>query len=122
VLFSLDGVDLLQIQDYFDDTAYLTREGKRFVNYRITPGSGRIGACEGVIDYDFVGGYKFTGPGRVFPELRANLTRLEEGEGEKLTNGLYTPTNVQTRAMASGSIVGAFTTGMYHWELMGEAS
>jgi hypothetical protein len=60
----LGGVDALQIHDYFDDAAYITREGKKFADCRITPESGRMGACEEVIhDEECEGGHKFTGPG-----------------------------------------------------------
>ncbi len=47
-LFSLSGIEGLQIHDYFDTNAYLTREGKRFANCVITPESGRMSPCTGV--------------------------------------------------------------------------
>lgn len=46
-LFSLGGIDALQAHDYFSSTAYLTREGKRWADCRVTPESGRMGTCEG---------------------------------------------------------------------------
>ncbi len=81
-----------------------------------------MGACEGLADWDCVGGHKFTGPGTrkwscwVLEELRANLTsELEvgekKGEGEMLTDGMYMPTNVQTGIMQASSF-GAFTAGV----------
>jgi hypothetical protein len=87
MLFSLGGVDALQIHDFFNDAAYITREGKRFADCWVTPESGRMGACEGVVDWDCIGGHKFTGPGTgrwscwVLEELRANLTRELEVSG-----------------------------------------
>jgi hypothetical protein len=122
MLFSLGGVDALQIHDYFSETAYITREGKRFADCKITPESGRMGACEGVADWECVGGHKFTGPGTrkwscwVSEDLRANLTsELEacekKGEGEMLTDGMYMPTNMQTGVMQASSF-GAFTAGI----------
>lgn len=120
MLFSLGGVDALQIHDYFDDAAYLTREGKKFANCWVTPESGRMGACEGVIDYDCEGGHKFTGPGTkrwscwVLDDLKANLTKeVEAGAGDGLTEGLYTQTAMQTGVMpimATNSMMGAMHT------------
>jgi hypothetical protein len=118
-LFSLAGVDALQIHDYFADQAYITREGKRYANCWVTPESGRIGACEGVIDYDCEGGHKFTGPGTrrwscwVLPELVKNGSQIVGGakpdEGT-LTDMLYTPTAVVTGAMSS-EVKAEFTAG-----------
>ena len=83
-----------------------------------------MGACDGVLDWDCIGGHKFTGPGSrrwscwVLEELRGNLTKeLEVGEGkdqdEMLTDGMYMPTNVQTGVMEMGSSTfGAFTAGV----------
>jgi hypothetical protein len=62
-LFSLGGVDALQIHDYFFDQAYITKEGEKFAECSVTPESGRIGACQGVLDWECDGGHKFTGPG-----------------------------------------------------------
>jgi hypothetical protein len=121
MLFSLGGVDALQIHDYFDAAAYITREGKKFAECKITPESMRMGACEGVIDYDCEGGHKFTGPGTrrwscwVLDELKANLTKEIEVEAKDgLTEGLYTQTNMQTGVMpmaATSSMMGMYTAG-----------
>jgi hypothetical protein len=62
-LFTLGGVDALQVQEYFSNQAYITREGNRFADCSITPESGKIGKCESVRDGDREGGQKFTGPG-----------------------------------------------------------
>ena len=76
-----------------------------------------MGACEGVIDYDCYGGHKFTGPGMrkwscwVLEEEKAGLTVVEKKEGEVLTDTIK-QTNMQTGAMASGSLMGAFTAGV----------
>jgi hypothetical protein len=124
-LFSLGGVDALQIHDYFDSAAYLTREGKRWADCRITPETGRMGACEGVKDWDCEGGHKFTGPGTRrwscwVNDLETELRRYEEKIGNKtqevksgeITDAMFTSTEVVTGAMASSSIVGAFTPGV----------
>lgn len=124
MLFSLGGVDALQIHDYFEDAAYITREGKRFAECWITPEAGRMGACEGVIDWDCIGGHKFTGPGTrrwscwILEELRGNVTKElagkeKEEEQEMFTDGMYMPTNVQTGVMQMGSTnnFAAFTPG-----------
>ncbi|PMD29167.1 hypothetical protein L207DRAFT_521146 [Hyaloscypha variabilis F] len=123
MLFALGGVDALQIHNYFGDEAYITREGKRFANCWVTPEAGRMGACEGVVDWDCEGGHKFTGPGTrrwscwVLDELRGNLTKelgIRDGmeQNEMLTDGMYMPTNVQTGVMKMGSSsFGAFTAG-----------
>lgn len=62
-LFTLGGVGGLQIHDYFSQSAFITREGKKFADCSITPEAGRMGVCEGVHDWDCMGGQKFTGPG-----------------------------------------------------------
>jgi hypothetical protein len=86
----------------------------------VTPESGRIGACEGVLDFECEGGHKFTGPGTrrwscwVIPEVVKNATQIVGGgevpQGEKLTDAMYTPTSVVTGAMSS-EVIGAFTAG-----------
>jgi hypothetical protein len=123
MLFALGGVDALQIHNHFEEEAWITREGKKFASCSITPESGRMGACDGIIDWDCVGGHKFTGPGTrrwscwVLEELRGNLTKELEGKGkeeqEMLTDGVYMPTNVQTGMMQMGgaSSYAAFTPG-----------
>ncbi|KAH7321610.1 hypothetical protein BKA65DRAFT_85245 [Rhexocercosporidium sp. MPI-PUGE-AT-0058] len=60
-LFSLGGVEGLQIHDYFDKAAYLTRMGNRFADCVITPESIRMGVCNGVKVSD--SGNRFMGPG-----------------------------------------------------------
>ncbi|KAH6683873.1 hypothetical protein B0J14DRAFT_431572, partial [Halenospora varia] len=62
-LFSLGGIDALSTEEYFGENAYIQREGKKWAECRITPESERMGACEGVKDWDCEGGHKFTGPG-----------------------------------------------------------
>jgi hypothetical protein len=122
-LFSLSGVDSLQIHDYFSEHAYLTREGKRYAECYITPESVRMGTCQGVEDWNCEGGHKFTGPGtRKWTcwirqqERGRNGTdaRTMGGSGleEKLTDAAYRPTTVVTGAAASSSIIGAFTPGI----------
>ena len=114
MLFSLGGVDALQIHDYFADQAYITREGERFANCWVTPESGRMGACTGIEEYDCEGGQKFTGPGSrrwscwVIDHERWNATADLE-EGEKLTSAMFSPTPATTGAASSSSIMGAFT-------------
>jgi hypothetical protein len=61
-LFSLGGVDALQVQDYFGKQAYITRAGNRVADWWVTPESGRIGACTGAEEQDCDGGQRFTGP------------------------------------------------------------
>lgn len=89
----------------------------------ITPEAGRIDACEGVVDWDCVGGHKSTGPGTrrwscwVLEGLRGNLTKRLAGEKEEeleiFTDGMYMPTNVQTGVMQMGgaSSFAVFTVG-----------
>ncbi|CZT06000.1 hypothetical protein WAI453_005267 [Rhynchosporium graminicola] len=57
-IFSLGGVEGLQIHDYFDREAYLTRMGDRFAECVITPESVRMGVC-GTAE----GAKRFPGPG-----------------------------------------------------------
>jgi hypothetical protein len=122
-LFSLSGVDSLQIHDYFGEHAHITREGKRFAECYITPESVRMGACEGVLDWDCEGGHRFTGPGtRKWTcwarqqERGRNGTdgrsMAANGLGDKLTDAAYRPSSVRTGAAASSSIMGAFTPGV----------
>lgn len=79
-LFTLGGVGGLQIQDYFEEAASISREGKTFAKCKITPETGQMGACSGVLDYDCLGGQKLTGPGTrkwscwVVDEERERLT------------------------------------------------
>ena len=121
-LFSLGGVDSLQIHDYFGEQAYITREGKRYANCRVTPESGRIGACQGILDYDCDGGHKYTGPGTrrwscwvIREEARANRTWdevvKEEIMNERLTDAMFTATGSATGATIASSVMGAFTAG-----------
>ncbi|CZR59175.1 uncharacterized protein PAC_09067 [Phialocephala subalpina] len=123
-LFSLGGIDALQMHDYFYQNAYITREGKRFADCWITPESGRMGACEGVLDYDCEGGQKFTGPGTrrwscwvVEGERNFTLAKMGKLEGEG-TSQVVTETATQTHATAilgsahSSSLMGAFTPGV----------
>jgi len=68
VLFSLSHPSLgtipsLSIHDYFSEQAYITKEGRRWAECYITPEAGRMGACEGVKDWECEGGHKWTGPG-----------------------------------------------------------
>jgi hypothetical protein len=121
-LFSLSGVDALQIYDYFSEHAYITREGKRYAECYITPESVRIGTCQGVKDWDCEGGHKFTGPGTrkwtcwLTQERRRKGTEggsaSGNGMGDKLTDAAYRPTSVLKAAAASSSIMGAFTPGV----------
>ncbi|TVY16292.1 hypothetical protein LARI1_G007138 [Lachnellula arida] len=116
--------------------AYITREGKKWADCRITPESGRMGACEGVRGWDCEGGHRWTGPGsrrwscwvrdvEAFERERAvrngTLGRGGEGKGkvaagggitDAMGTGTGTGTEVVTGAMASGSFVGAFTAGV----------
>lgn len=86
----------------------------------MTPESGRIGACEGVLDFDCEGGHKFTGPGTrrwscwVIPDQVGNGTVVggKVEQEERLTDEGWKPTAVVTGAMNSGSVVGAFTAGV----------
>lgn len=54
-IFALGGVEGLQIHDYFDKVAYLTRMGNRFADCVVTPESVRMGICDTV--------ERFMGPG-----------------------------------------------------------
>ncbi|KAL2068028.1 hypothetical protein VTL71DRAFT_16126 [Oculimacula yallundae] len=54
-IFSLGGVEGLQIHDYFEKAAYLTRMGEKFADCVVTPESVRMGACESA--------ERFPGPG-----------------------------------------------------------
>ena len=103
------------MHDYFADQAYITREGKRFANCSVTPECTRIGACEGVRDYDCIGGHKFTGPGTrrwvcwIIEEEAENLTTSKgplEQAGDKLTEALHTTTAEVTGAIPSSSLYG----------------
>jgi hypothetical protein len=103
VLFSLGGVAALQMHDYFSEQAYITREGRRFANCYVTPESGHIGACAGVVDYDSEDGLKHIGKGmRVWScwiiqeELRPNRATdeiLQEAiMYDRLPDAMFTPT------------------------------
>jgi hypothetical protein len=121
-LFSLSGVDSLQIHDYFGEHAHITREGRRFAECYITPESVRMGSCQGVLDWDCDGGHKFTGPGtrkwtcwvRQHGERNETDGRSVAADGiaEKLTDATYRPSSVRMGAAASSSIMGAFTPGV----------
>lgn len=117
-VFSLGGIDGLELHHYFEKKAWITREGKPFADCFVTPESGRIGSCDGVLDFDCEGGQKFTGPGTrgwtcwVKPELRGNMTKHEPAKlDDKVTTDGHKPTAV-TGAMLSNSIMGAFTPGI----------
>ncbi|KAG4411335.1 hypothetical protein IFR04_015521 [Cadophora malorum] len=60
-IFALGGVEGLQIHDYFDNSAYLTRMGDRFADCVITPESVKMGICDGKAVSDT--GSRFDGPG-----------------------------------------------------------
>jgi hypothetical protein len=116
-LFSLGGVAALQMHNYFSEQAYITREGRRFADCYITPESGRIGACEGVVDYDSEDGLKHIGRGTktwscwvIQEELRPNRTTdeiLQEAVMyEGLPHAMFTPT--ATGATIESSMEGAF--------------
>ena len=122
-LFSLSGVDALAVNDYFSEHAYITREGKRLAECYITPESVRMGSCQGAKDWDCEGGHKFTGPGS--RKWTCWIRQQERGRngtvgrsvradavGEKLTEAEFKPTSVKTGAVASASIMGAFTPGV----------
>lgn len=81
-LFTLGGVNSLKIHDYFSTQAYITREGKRFADCSITPETLRIGACQGVQDWDCEGGHKFSGPG-----VRKWSCWLVDEERKQFNNG-----------------------------------
>jgi hypothetical protein len=117
-LFSLGGIDALQMHDYFNKNAYITREGKRYADCWITPESGRMGACEGVLDYDCQGGQKFTGPGTrrwscwvVEGQRNYTLEKVGRLEGEE-TSEIVTSTAGVFGSAHSSSILGAFTPGV----------
>ncbi|KIN06270.1 hypothetical protein OIDMADRAFT_141874 [Oidiodendron maius Zn] len=109
-LFTLGGVNDLQIHDYFATQAYLTREGKRFADCSITPEAGRMGACDGVQDWDCEGGHRFTGPGTrrwscwVVDEERKRLNATSESPVavpvERLTE-IFTPTATGSQGKSS---------------------
>ncbi|KAF4631107.1 hypothetical protein G7Y89_g7032 [Cudoniella acicularis] len=111
-LYSLGGIDALETYEYFGEQAYITREGKRWADCRITPESERMGACTGVADWDCEGKHKFTGPGtrkwscwvidkeRAVREWEGKLKSLEnrngtkdgakKEEGETVTDAMFT--------------------------------
>ncbi|KAK0100037.1 hypothetical protein ONS95_013148 [Cadophora gregata] len=60
-IFSLGGVEGLQIHDYFDKVAYLTRMGNRFADCVVTPESVKMGICDGRAVSET--GTRFTGRG-----------------------------------------------------------
>lgn len=111
------------MHDYFGGNgknAYITREGKRYADCWITPESGRMGACEGVLDYDCEGGQKFTGPGTrrwscwvVEGERNYTLGRVGKVDGgESSKSEIITPTASVLGSAASSEIMGAFTPGV----------
>jgi hypothetical protein len=125
-LFSLNGVDALEVKDYFSEHAYITREGKRFAQCYITPESVRMGSCQGAKDWDCEGGHKYTGPGTrkwtcwIRQQERGRngtdgRSVRADGIGEKLTDADFRPTSAKTGVLATAPIMGAFTpavTGM----------
>jgi hypothetical protein len=134
ILFNLGGINNLQIHNYFDEDAYLTREGERWADCRITPESERMGACTGVEDWDCEGGQRYSGPGirkwscwandmegaikEYEGRLKEREIEMKKGNGTVLelgNDGLTsteeartTETKVATGAMASSDIIGGF--------------
>ncbi|KAG4430184.1 hypothetical protein IFR05_014326 [Cadophora sp. M221] len=82
-IFALSGVEGLQIHDYFDKAAYLTRLGNRFADCVITPESIRMGVCDGVKVSD--SGDRFTGPGTRKWSCWVSEKAWLEGRGMKET-------------------------------------
>jgi hypothetical protein len=121
-LFSLSGVDALQIKDYFSEHAYITREGQRFAECYVTPESVKMGSCQGSKDWDCEGGHRFTGPGTrkwtcwIGPrrwEWNGTDGRSVQAEvGERLTDSEARPTTVVTGVAAATRIMGVFTPGV----------
>ena len=119
-LFSLSGVDALQIHDYFTDHAYITREAKRFAECYVTPESVKMGSCQGAKDWDCEGGHKFTGSGtRKWTCWINDRRRREEMDGRSArADGLtdaevkQKTTSIMTRAATGSSLLGAFTPGV----------
>ncbi|KAG9233331.1 hypothetical protein BJ875DRAFT_50281 [Amylocarpus encephaloides] len=136
ILFNLGGHTNLQVQDYFSEQAYLEREGKRWANCYITPESERMGACQGVEDWDCQGGQRFTGPGvrkwscwavdlegamREYEQrlmerdaLKSNGTIAAVGSDGLTSEGVVkaTETASVTGAMESSEIIGGFRPSM----------
>ncbi|RDL32089.1 uncharacterized protein BP5553_09491 [Venustampulla echinocandica] len=117
-LFHLGGIGNLQIKNYFDEEAYIARDGKRWADCRVTPESGRMGACTGVEDWECEGGHKFTGPGTKGWSCWVNdkeaLLKELEGPIANATQGgepVLTTSGVAMGTMDSSSLVGAFTPG-----------
>ncbi|KAH7393267.1 hypothetical protein BKA64DRAFT_709618 [Cadophora sp. MPI-SDFR-AT-0126] len=116
-IFSLGGVEGLQIHDYFDKAAYLTRLGNRFADCVITPESVKMGLCDGKAVSDT--GSRFTGPGTrkwscwvsekawLEGRLKEGKTREEETSSKEETS---TITVYETVYRGSSSIpTGTFT-------------
>ncbi|EPE30172.1 hypothetical protein GLAREA_12895 [Glarea lozoyensis ATCC 20868] len=133
ILFNLGGINNLQVENYFDDQAYLTREGERWADCHVTPESHRMGTCKGVEDWDCIGGQRYTGPGirkwscwpndmeAAVKEYEGRLMIIESKRNKNRTvpalgdDGLTstkevkaTETKVVTGAMASSDIIGGF--------------
>jgi len=111
------------MHDFFGEQAYITREGKRFADCFVTPECTQIGACQGVLDHDCIGGHKFTGPGTrrwacwiIEGDGEAKNTTASKGAlgqaGDNLTEAMYTPTTAEvTGAIESSSLYGASMSG-----------
>ncbi|CAG8983981.1 hypothetical protein HYALB_00009583 [Hymenoscyphus albidus] len=84
ILFNLGEISNLQMVDYFSKHAYIEREGKRWADCVITPEAGRMGVCEGVKDWDCIGGQRFSGPGTRKWSCFVNdlVTAMEEYEAK----------------------------------------
>lgn len=118
-IFALGGVEGLQIHDYFDKAAYLTRMGNRFADCVITPESIRMGLCDGVKVSD--SGDRFTGPGtrkwscwvseKAWLEGRGMDEKSEEQVADKEEEETSTVTVYETVYRGSSSSVpsGTFT-------------
>lgn len=119
-LFSLNGVDALQVHDYFAEHAYITRGGMRYAECYVTPESVKMGICRGVEDGDGESGHRFHGPGTrkwtcwIRHPMGRNIVESDRaiGRGDILTDAKYTPTGVVLGAAVSSVMMGAFTPGV----------
>ncbi|TAQ86651.1 hypothetical protein B7494_g5037 [Chlorociboria aeruginascens] len=122
-LFSISHPDLgllpsLQVHDYFSSHAWITKEGQPFAECFVTPESGRMGVCEGVLDWECVGGQVYTGPGTrkwtcwIREGASGNKTREMEMMGpDGLTTGEQ-PRSTAKKAPSESKVLGAFTPGV----------